>query len=850
MAMIDQSAATGSQQILLPGWIVPPLKFMGSWRSEYTRPLQDVRFYDFGQGERALVSRDSEGFALVKTMTGNPRATTLVTTEENVDGWVADTAALYDAATAPGDCRMWVAHGRLRSAVRLSDFERVNDEDRFFSATGLAVRETPLALEVDEDNGLLWTLTQEGGLYCEDITDPSAPVQAAAPLLLGPLLLAGESPLDLKLWTAAGEEVAVVLTTQRVLTISYGTLALLGASDAVTPAAPRTDTNPVAADSITPLLIIANYRLAVFRDSDGAVVAAVASESRAYELPAVTRPFARLVVMCDLDLAGGYAAPLFRRTAMDGSTFHVLYNPFPVPPAEWADLVAAGGYDPIHGLAYELKAHYSVAAMQVVDTGSTQTIYMAHGRRRQVQALDVSHVFSAPLPSPTEIVCHPNYAADPHTAQDISHLRLDPADPDRMVVLEQFVDGARVVNLGTASNQLLSGARFNEGGQRDICTVALPGAPFVVVSLDYKQVEFMLRVIDASADTPDLLHEGFWSHTSDGMVAIPPDHLFGCTFGGVVRFARQGISNRWLPVPSSYQPNHATHYPPNWYREPSTEWIEIGRDVTGPGDDRLYICAPGEGVMEFALDPLTKNPGPARHITMPALPHAALPGWADVGIGTYYSNQVAYVVVGGVPYVVCDYVNRLTSDYALLVWRLDVPTDTWSFAAAGLAPTGLAQYTIRLSDHVHITEVVGGRQFAVIDSWSGFVVFRIDTLATTGLVETTHVVTIAGLANQCYGVTTSGSTMFVVTLGPRGEPSTTARVTVYPFDPQTGRVDLVHPIQVFDSTSLTLPAGHSWVRVFSTRFRVTDENTGAGTLYLCTDAGTLLELGYTPPASP
>lgn len=848
--------------------IATKVDFVLYWYEDAVRPRQHVAYAAFDgndailtvtkEGTDALAKRGGTyavhatigadrwlmihgGWKLHRT-SSDPES--LQTAYENFDGLDNDCAAQSDATVDPEDKRMWVAHGRLRSAVRLSDGLRMNREDAVFALTNAAAFERVLALELDEANGLLYTLTSEGGLYCDSIAVPSAPVRVRE-VSIASALASGETLVDLKLWTAVGEEVIVVLTARRLLTIRTiaGVLTLVGSTASVTVATPLTDANPVPADSINLLLVIDHSRLRIGKDSDGLLTAYVQCSSRAYELTPITRPFAQILVLCNLDLAGGFVAPSF---TTPGAPYCVFYNPFPVAPSGWAALVAAAPIDPEEGPTV-VKKHYNVTHYQAVDLGASQLLYVAHGRRNQVIHFDVSHALTAGWPAGTQVVCHPNFGVDPYTAKDLTHIDLDPTDDQHFLVQEESSDGARVVDIGAGTFNLLAGHRFDKGGTRDNCAVALAGRHFTVWSVDTGSTDYLLRAIDASTNVPESLVNQPWFWNTDGMVALPPSHIYQLTFMGVLPYVRSGLNGEWYPEPAGYQPAQVPDPDnPGSVLESNTETIDIALDVASVGDHRLFTCSAKIGIMEYKLDATTKLPGPARLLRFPyQFPDPLFPDWSDLGSGTFYSNDVVPAVIDGEQFVFADITNRPLGQWALAAFRLDRSSDTWSLVSSAIVQSSYAPYAIPFTQSVTITRDLDNH-YALVQSGTSFFMVDISNLASRGRMRVTsfHYLTGISTANDQPGSATSGNRIFIVVWKPIANP-TGAAVYVLNFDVRTGVVDFDNPVQILQSSSLTLPAGHSFDKGFKTRFLALD-TTGRGALYVCGAFGTLMEFSYDP----
>ncbi len=784
------------------------------------------------------------GWAIRRT---NAVPTTLQCAYENVDGQVEDCASMPDATSQPGRHRVWLAQGRCRAAVRVSDGVRMNTEDVYFRATGLAAREKPMAVEVDPTQKLLYTLTNEGGLYCESIVDETIPVQATPPLSLVGFLTAGEVCNDLKIYTGAGEEVIVLATSRRIVLIKNdgASLSIVSWTTALSVAAPLTDANPNPLLSVNPLLVIDIQRVAVAKDNDNRVVAYVQCSCRGYELVPATRPFSQVVVLCDLDLAGSYAAPHF---TTPGAPYCVFYNPFPVAPSGWTALYNSGI---ILGVPTIVKTDYHVFDLKPFDDAGTKWLFVAHGRRNQVRKVNVSNAFTVGLAVGASIPCHPLFPADPTNCQNISHVDVHPTNVNHFLVIEEDNDGARVVDLAGPTVTLLANTRFGNGGPRDNAVIALAGKPFTVWSFDITAVDFTFRAIDASTNTPTALFEKYWFMNSDGMVALPPHWIYQITFGGVVVYKRTGPNGEWWADEAGYQPARVDDpLAPGTWLSSNTETVDMAYSVSAPGDNRLLTASADIGFMEYKVDAATGRPGPARAFTVPPfLPHPLFPDWTDAyeSSGAYYSNDVTWAIIDGQHFVFMDVTNRRLSQWALVAWKYVAISDTWVIAAVTITQTSYPTYTIPLSGHVHITRDLPNNKFAVIGTDGAFFLVLLDELVKYGRMSAGPVHYTASIApdNQHGGAVTSLGALFVSLYAPGGNTSQGV-ICVYNFNTATGVVDFAHPRQIFNSSSVSLPAGQTWDKMFKIRFRQLDAATGRGALYVCGAGGVLIELAWDP----
>lgn len=772
---------------------------------------------------------------------------------EDLDGLPVDLAAVYDATSSAGLKRVFVAHGRRRSAVRVSDGKRMVLEDRTFHAAGIGLNEALCALEIDDAAALLYTLTEEEVLYCESIADQTNPTEAKPPLDLSAALAADELVTDLAGWHAPGEKVLVVVTNRRLITIdpSGPTLVVKGATERVSPALSErmSDTNPTAALSINPLAVIELQRAKLGKDGDGKLVAFTRCACLGYELSPTTRPFAQVLVAADLDLAGAFVAPKFRQDT-GVFTFYTFYNPFPVAPSGWAAFVAAGGTAPDGSVAMQ-KVHFHVWDYQWFDSGATKRIVVSHGRRNQVRKLDVTHTFTTGWTVGAILVCHPDFATDPFLAKDLHHVNVDPTNVNHLLVAEFFSrDGWRVINGDppTSINVLLK-TLSGRGVPRDHVAIAIAGAHFVVWNAEGSAVDYQLRAIDGSTNTPTALFEKGWFFNSDGIVAWPGKRtIYQLTFGGVMPYQRTGANGEWLPNDDGYQPARVDNpLAPgtSWYFT-NTELIDFVEDVAAPGDHRLLVACAAIGMMEFRIDPLTGHPEPARlSLIPPSDPHPDFPGWplfSEPGEGTYYSNDVTWARIDGELFALLDFTNRARSEWAAIALRYDRASDAWVYHASRIVPSGFPPYLSSLTSHVRVMRDLGSR-FLLVHADAALLVFRLTALVTRRVLELDDLryTTDFAPASQAAGCDSAGSRVFVALNNPGGVLNTSC-VLVFDLDPVTGKLAWTRPVQQLKTGDFTMPAGHTWVKTFNVRYRRLSAERGL--LHVATASGVVIELEY------
>lgn len=819
-----------------------PMVFGASYQLDYVCPIDDIEFHDLNGSVQAIAASDTAGFRILDTvaLTGD-----LTLVEEVADGAPQDIAAMFDATTAPGDKRAWIAHGRKRSAVELATCTRVDAEDTYFSVVGTVTREQPWAVCVDATNELLYTVTREGGVYCEDVSTPSTPTTHATALSLASYFVAGELLADVQVWEAAGEEVLVVLSTCRVFTVKdvAGDLTLIGTSEVVTPGVPLTDANPDPDLSVTALQVSILDRCTLGKDQDSKLVAYVEAQARGY---GATRPYARVIVLCDLDLAGANVAPSFTASGC------VYYNPYPTRPgALWTAYLATN--------TTLTKDDFTVGHCAFIENAGVDWLYVTHGKMKQVVRLDVSNALTTGIVVGAVIPCNALYSATPASNEAflIAQIALDPTDFERFLIFESENQGARVIELNAgletvASNTLLADTRFGKCSQHDIAVVSFTGPTLTAFSVDFRSAAYVLRAIDFTTATPTATFEEYWSFAADGMAVIPElDTIYMTTFGGVVPYQRATSGDPFFAVAAGYQPTQvaAVSGDPTYpgVRESNTEQLTVGLDVSASQDHRLFsVCGEG-GFMEFKVTYATGYLQAPRFFAHPgeyaAVVGGPLDGWENAdGLGTYYANDIYYFEQGTGKYIVYDLTNRKRSEYGLLFYRYNSGGDTWDFVTAAVYATGVPTYTVEFTRNVTLTD-----DFAFVAHATGFFVVDIRTLDSADTVTLVDEYATSALYTQCVGVATSLGRLFVCYYGP-GATGTRGQVVAYNYSLSTGVVDFLNPVQALDSSSITFPTGHRWRNAFNLRFMTTNAGTGEGSVFVATQDGTVVEIEYDPAA--
>lgn len=314
--------------------------------------------------------------------------TQLQTLSENLDGVVEDIAGPRTFVD-PAISRIWVAKGRVRASLRMSDRVRVHAEDKTFSsgAASAGNPETIVALDFNDANGRLYTLTQAGiyreetavggygqpnpgGMSFLDFSNGSTP--------LGEHLEPGETFQDVKVWPDSTR--VFLLTSHRIIALTdILTLALAApgtwSQDMFPPNGSFpwiTDTTGDAAFNSLKVHKFLRFRLCLETDESPALkdhlIAVVLAETSGYG-PAVQRPVPNVVLLCDLGAAAAYE-PRFDSDPDAGDVHYAYFHVAPSYPggasfkSEWFNI-------------------YGIDAFQ--DSNNRGRAYLACGNKRHVQ---------------------------------------------------------------------------------------------------------------------------------------------------------------------------------------------------------------------------------------------------------------------------------------------------------------------------------------------------------------------------------------------------------------------------------------------------------------------------------
>ncbi len=778
-------------------------------------------------------------------------------TYEKQDGQVEDLAGSPGFGDMSASKRVWIAQGRVRASMRASDRVRLHGEDRTFDAALTGVHERLIAVEVDETNNQLFTLTDHA-LYREDISNPSNPTGLTS-LVLDTTLAqyfvppaqggpSADEPRDLKIY-ASGHRV-FVLTRWRILSIESTTsgLALRGSADELA----QSGFDPVlhyrlltdSAGAIDPLKIHDFQRLRIFEDIDGKVYGYVVALMAGYG----TRNTGRTLLVCNLAGSGAYNDPTFDATAGPLRSF-VNWNFVPCLP---------GGCTGVNVPDF---------ALNDVDLRRTSTIpprtqaYCGLGAGQGIHVLDVTQAFvpGNPISYQRQMLLQ-----DPTPGAGLLpavRLKLSSTDPTRIAVIH----GPNLSNVRDLSGPgspfttqpavtPLYSEPVGNGGNHDFLltepTAAQAGTAWTAV---IGQVDHIGKVFDMTSganDQPLLVDEYFMLYGSDGGVALPPDAIYLPSWGGVIRYKL--INGQWRPQAYAYQPAEEAN---NLGNVAVTEHIVLGTDMAFAGDHRLFTADGTGGFGEYPIDPATKNPLPT---TFTRLALASVPGWAATDTG--YANDVVVADTTVGRFVLTEYSNFTRKEAGVIAWK---PSPGGGQPGPQLAATTLnlagvyAQLGVGQinTTTMHVAEGTAGRRFVFVTHGGGFFIVDVNSLpasiAPVDRLDGDPAFPCAGAA----AIATSGNFVYVVwnrgsnVTGSSCSPVAFSQlIAVYLWDPSTGLLLNNHSaLQYIDNTQLPGPA-KTWGMSFRSRFLLqlpssapSTPTDGCGRLHICADQGMLLE---------
>jgi hypothetical protein len=715
----------------------------------------------------------------------------LPTDAEVWEGETHDIAAPSDATVNPSTLRAWIATGRVRAAYRISDHARMNAEDRSFP-TGSAYKEIVVAVEYDDLHGWLYTLT-ESALYVEV---PGQTWQTPVRLDLAPLLVAGESMADVKLWPADSR--AMVLTSKRVivvqgtpstsLTVQSYTKELLSNSTLI-----DTQVN----GSINGLGA-RNYRaLRVARDAvTNKVMAYVTAEMTAY--PICQRPIPRLLLVGDLD-SPSYAAPTFDLDPTTGVLFS-FWNPVACPPPSVSCTCSGSSYT---------FSQYCIRDIDIGVTANRTYAYCACGPASNLVRLDVTGGTTT-TPPLTVIVA---------AGLDLLKVKVDPGNAERVFTVDLFdfyvVDfsgGTPVIGSCSTSYGITSGVVPGPLDSAIVHTTVGGGTRLEAWTVSYGTPDYQARIVDWSTNTPSVI-AGFWSaNHCDGGVALPPDAIYMPNFGGVARFSPTGPNGTWIKT--SYQPATSSTVP----GVGPTEQIWLERDVAAPNDHRVFTPSALGGFDEFRVDNTTKDLGPCTRwrLTLPYGPFST----------NVYGNDLVVARINNKPFVIVDLTDFTNLIGGLVAWGLN-PSGRWVPVAA-VAGTTIVPNTADNTFTIHLTQDLGNTH-AVVSHKYGY--FFVDLRGLANPTPTmTGLTSVIDTSRNYWGVATVKHRLYVCSAS-----GSSSEVDVFAWDDLTGATGA--PLQ----PPVTAGSGVPFSGGLRARYAMYNSTTGCGALHVALNNGYVVE---------
>ncbi len=779
------------------------------------------------------------------------QAVQLPTVAEVQDGKVLDLAGQSDATGDPYAARVWLAQGRVRWAIRAADRQRMHSEDMVFYSVDPEVNEQILAIEVDEDRQQVWTLT-ESALYRETYATPNGP---GSPLLECYLELAcmhtcppppsscnmvhhmqpWEEPVDLKVWHGGPGSIdwVFVLTTKRIVVIrsdSSLTPAVLeyhsSAPELFLELGGGWFVSTVPSDPINALKVNKLHRLRIQEDLDGRLMAYVLSKVVGFG-PEIEDRSRALVMLCDLDQGGQFNSPTFDTVPGPGCEY-AYFNPFP-------DLPEQNPTDD------NLDNHTALSLDVFADTSGDRYMYVACGRKRQVQKVNVTNAFTVGVGSSEQI------GVDPDEEQHIRNVLIDPlatTEPGKRffaVTKEAFY----VCDLNVPSCSWTENELYGEACQRDLIHVLLPGDPLSVSSVWTAvdaRTDHICKVMDVSTnDHPvELVDEYFGISSCDGAVAIPPCDIYLPTFGGVVRYSGPADPPyAFQAVPDSYMP---AEVPLGSGDVRATEHIEIGHMPLEPFPYRLFTASNKGDFMEFEID-AAGNPRPPR-LFQPDQDALQAMGWVHyhppyIETATFYGNDVVFLEVGQEHFVLTNLTNRGAGgaqtehrQHAVLAYEWNDQSFQWDHVSTAMTP--IIDESGADKKYVGSLVLSTSKEFAFCSFPQGFFVVDLRGLTATPpqdilAPQVVFVETAPPRRKRVVGgIAQSGDRLFAYVNAPAGHKEH-RQIRIYKWNEATGYVTTI-PEQTYEHEHLGFPSVFPTAlpKVYNGRFLLTNPASGAG----------------------
>jgi len=640
------------------------------------------------------------------------------------DGTIADMALPSDASVQPELARGWIAQGRVRAAIRLSDGERMNAEsEEFSSVTGEP--EQLLALELDESAACLYTLTQNA-LYREDLAGPclsgpctSSPCTPANPgnrtafvlapaasSVLDPPLAPGERLLDIKLIPRApGGSSAVrvlLLTSERLVILSsdsaglafqgqclelYERLNGAGSHFLVSSSDPHFDSLEVDR--------FVSAHVAV--DDTGRTIAYLFANIGAYGHD--VHGSAPLLLLCDLDAVSDFLHPTLDADLFPAMNF-AYWNPFEADP-------------PFTGSDPEGIHENSARALAIrVDEHQTE-LYVACGRQKQLRCLTA--IFE-----PGGIQARSTITLD--TNQDLEVVQLAVDSSQRLFV--RGTDSLFDIDISTANPTWLQldHQPFVEGAVGDSAQVLMAsgsGTARTLWTMGAGYLGFNVQAFDVGLEGPSPFMELEYIWHCDGGVALDFENTYVLTGGGVRHYRWNGAAweqGRYRPAQDSHSgADHAQGF---------SEQLELAQ--VEPGNARLLgpsNTGEASGLFDWSLDAAQD---PQAGSFYPLVASAIFPGWIEGD--QLYTDDVAFLTEGGESYAaLCPTrqpgVPGGAREAALVLYRWN--SGAWTQCASAHAELGAG-----LANTIALADLSTGGKVAFLATDAGLLSFTLRELGS------------------------------------------------------------------------------------------------------------------------
>jgi hypothetical protein len=785
-------------------------------------------------------------FAILCAVTATAQSS-FTTDSETHDGMIAGMCIQPDASSNAAGKRAWIAQGRVRAAIRLSDNARMNAENQSFSCIK-GQPELLTAVAVDDNAHYLYTLT-DSALYREDIagTCTSNPCQACTgstctPANPGnrvyfdysnsllPALHSGEVPIKMlpiplpSGSTCTGSYV-LVLTTLRLIVLQSTATGLNVLSQCLDLEQEiggthgylhETPPNP----TFDGLKIKKLTDVKIATDHVGDTIAYVFGEIGIYQFHGFVSH--SIILLCNLDGQNCFSTPTLDVDSSSNVQF-VYWNPFaafppvPVPPSQTTPTLANA----------QLHACYDFS----IRTLSNQTdIFAACGSAKGVRWLNAKFVpggiteySQIPLPAGQNFL--------------VSHS--DPNAPGHLYV--QGVTDLFDVDLAAfppSYASLPDKQFFRKAG--DSCTAIMPGGSpsgvRTIWMMSSNAPDYHVKAFDVSGLTPSLYVGLGYMDRSDGGVALDFDNTYVLTDGGIQHYHYNG--HEWDQA--GYRDT------PSPYGNCFAEQLDLAHIASG--DDRLIAPAntydaPNNngrcGLMDWHLDATTHEPLAGTYYDIPTSVFANwTPGTSTTVGDNMYVNDVAFMDWNNTKWaVLCP--TRLplgsgnNSDFAIVVFKWDPSSSAWLYVAHCEDPeltysnNGFAN-TIALGDAT--SAPLGKLAFLATDS--GVRSFDLSNIAASSPSISFRSATTDG---PSFGLAVARGRLIVLY-----GVNAAAEYKIYDIDRSvTPGTVLLPSFYTVTPSALGLP---STLQTF--RFRYDSLGSGTGYIYHCADNGSVYRLKY------